>query len=438
MILTPAGDRIFVPPKLRPPIVFNYHNGHQHLGSAKVIELIRRTYFWPNLDNEVINFIQSCSLCVARKGAAANQSPPMLHLSRPSGQWQIAYMDFISFKEPVFGYKYALTYMCGFSRYLITVPVRNESAVACAKALVEHVFLPFTRPLILFCDRGSAFKSELVRETCRAYGTELKLHVAWRSESTGVLERIHRVLKDMIFITCYERKMTWLQALPLVTRALNVSWHSAIGVSPYEVIFGQKDEMHGLPLDHRPNSDNPATQALIGKLNLETVKQIVVRYQKSADEKVDKAKSKTPAVDLEVGQNVFLNRPRTAIAKEHNFRMVGPYKVIATNGSVVRIEDESGSQDYVHRAHVCPAKERSEKYDIFENVALPVPTIKTAEKPSLNPLIGSSYDNCVLPDVGISAPTENPVQQGSARYPKRDRTRQPQRLNISSTSGKTY
>ena len=118
--------------------------------------------------------------------------------------------------------------------------------------------------------------------------------------------------------------------------------------------------------------------------------------------------------------------------------MVGPYKVIATNGSVVRIEDESGSQDYVHRAHVCPAKERSEKYDIFENVALPVPTIKTAEKPSLNPLIGSSYDNCVLPDVGISAPTENPVQQGSARYPKRDRTRQPQRLNISSTSGKTY
>ena len=92
--------------------------------------------------------------------------------------------------------------------------------------------------------------------------------------------------------------------------------------------------------------------------------------------------------------------------------MVGPYKVIATNGSVVRIEDESGSQDYVHRAHVCPAKERSEKYDIFENVALPVPTIKTAEKPSLNPLIGSFYDNCVLPDVDISAPTENPVQQG--------------------------
>ena len=159
MILTPAGDRIFVPPKLRPPIVFNYHNGHQHLGSAKVIELIRRTYFWPNLDNEVINFIQSCSLCVARKGAAANQSSPMLHLSRPSGQWQIAYMDFFSFKEPVFGYKYALTYMCGFSRYLITVPVRNESAVACAKALVEHAFLPFTRPLILSCDRAAYSKA---------------------------------------------------------------------------------------------------------------------------------------------------------------------------------------------------------------------------------------------------------------------------------------
>ena len=348
------------------------------------------------MESDITNFVQSCAVCVARKGAAANQTPPMLHLSRPSGQWQICYMDFVAFKEPVLGFKYALTYICGFSRYLITIPCRDESAVSCARSLVDKVFLPYTRPLVLSCDRGSAFKSALVEETCRAFGTELKLHVAWRPESTGVLERIHRILKDMIYITCYDRKMTWLQALPLVTRALNVSYHSAIGVSPYEVIFGHKDEMSGVSLDFRPNSDSPVTQASIGKMNFDSIKKIVMRYQKSADEQSDRTKNKPRVVELEVGQEVFLNRPRTAIAKAHNFRMVGPYKVVGTNGSVVKISDDSGHEDYVHRAHVCPTVERPETFDKIDNVALPITTIKTAEKPSLNPVIDSSVANCVF------------------------------------------
>jgi hypothetical protein len=439
MISTPSdGDKVFVPPKLRAPIVYHFHNDHYHVGTNKVVEFVRRIYFWPMMNSEIKNFVQSCSVCVARKGSAANQSPPMLHLPRPSGQWQVCYMDFVAFSESIGGYKYVLTYICGFSRYLITIPVRSESAVACARALVDKVFLPYTRPLVLSCDRGSAFKSTLVHETCRAFGTELKLHVAWRPESTGVLERIHRILKDMIYITCYDKKMNWVQALPLVTRALNVSYHSAIGVSPYEVIFGHKDKMGGVSLDFRPNSDSPMSQAVIGKINLDTIKQIVIRYQKSADDESDEAKSKSTAVELEVGQEIFLNRPRTAIAKEHNFRMVGPYKVIGTNGSVVKIADDTGHEDFVHRAHVCPAIERSEKYDIFDNVALPIPTIKTAEKPSLNPVIGSSVANCVLPPEGIPAPPINPVNTGTPRYPKRDRTRKNERLNIASTSGKTY
>ena len=110
------------------------------------------------------------------------------------------------------------------------------------------------------------------------------------------------------------------------------------------------------------------------------------------------------------------------------------YKVIGTNGSVVKISDDSGHEDYVNRAHVCPTVERSEKFDIFENVAFPIPTIKTAEKPSFNPVIGSSVANCVFPPEGISAPLVNPVIDGNTRYPKQDRTCKTKRFNIASTS----
>jgi hypothetical protein len=113
--------------------------------------------------------------------------------------------------------------------------------------------------------------------------------------------------------------MTRLQALPLVTRALNVFYHYAIEVSPYEVIFGHKDEMSRVSLDFRPNFDSPVTQASIGKMNFDSIKKIVMRYHKSADEQSDWIKNKPRVVELEVGQEVFFKRLRTAIATAHNF-----------------------------------------------------------------------------------------------------------------------
>ena len=429
--------KVFVPVKLRPILAIKFHNDHFHLGASKVIELIRRIYFWPGLSQDVTDFVQSCNICVARKGSATNQIPPLLHLPRPSGQWQIAYMDHISFSEPCNGYKHVLTYICGFSRFLITVPVRDQSAIRTARALVDRVFIPFQPPVVLSSDRGSAFKSELVNETCRAFGTELKLHVAWRPESTGVLERIHRVLKDCIFISCFERKITWLDALPLVTKALNVSIHKGIGVSPFEVIFGHKNLIGNVPLESRPNSDSPVSQTIITRLNFETICQTVAKYQKSADTDMEKYYSRSAATDLEIGQKVFLKRPHSVICKENNFRFVGPYTVVGTNDSVVCISDCDGNRDYVHRAHCCPISERSENFNNTPQIDLPIPTIRTAEKPSPDAEIGMSSIRDVLPVVDTAAPTINPEKTGVVRYPKRLRT-QTSRLNISSTKDQTY
>ena len=213
---------------------------------------------------------------------------------------------------------------------------------------VDRVFIPFQPPVILSSDRGSAFKSELVKETCRAFGAELKLHVAWRPESTGVLERIHRVLKDCIFISCFERKISWLQALPLVTKALNVSFHKSIGVSPYEVIYGHKNEIGSVPLELRPNYDSSVSQTIMTKLNFEKISKTVARYQASTDKEVDNACSQTKAIDFEVGQNIFLKRPRSVKCRDNNFRFAGQYVVEGTNDSVVCVSDPEGNRDYVH------------------------------------------------------------------------------------------
>lgn len=55
------GDRVFIPPKYRQGILRLLHEGH--MGIVKCKQLARKSVWWPNLDKEVEEFIQSCSLC---------------------------------------------------------------------------------------------------------------------------------------------------------------------------------------------------------------------------------------------------------------------------------------------------------------------------------------------------------------------------------------
>ena len=174
--------KVLVPVAVRTALVFNLQNKHMYVEAPRVLSLLHK-YTWPTIASNVTKFIQLCDLCKRRKGAATNQTPPLVHLARLSTPWQVCYMDFMSFPDSSSEYKYALTYMCGFSRFLVIVPLRHERAEDCARALVSHVFLPFSPLSVLSCDRGAAFTSKLMAETCKIWGIDLKLHCAGQPQS---------------------------------------------------------------------------------------------------------------------------------------------------------------------------------------------------------------------------------------------------------------
>ena len=438
------GLKILVPRAVRPALVFNMHNKHMHVGTPKVLDLLK-TYTWPTIASDTKNFVQSCDLCCRRKASASNQTPPLLHLARPSAPFQVCYMDFIKMPTTELGYKYALTYICGFSRYLITVPLRHERASDCARALITNVFLPYEPPLILSSDRGSAFTSALAQETCRVWGVDLKLHVAWRPQSTGVLERVHRVLKDCIFIVCHEQKCNWLRAMPMVTKALNVTFNKATKVSPYEAIYGVKNRLGNVPDDFRNHSNSPKTHSIMTRLNLHKIHQQVKFYQSKADDAMDRAQKTTLAPELDIGSFIYLKRPQSAFAKEFKLSSVGPYEVVNHNDSVVVLRDTHGNEDFVHRSHCHPVTERTPEFDNFPNALLPLPPpLNVVEKPKnsvvRNDLTAATEIESPLTEEsnGSSGSNLNEVTQlVQPRYPTRNRIKNTP-LNIKSTHGKAY
>jgi hypothetical protein len=67
-----------------------------HMGQDKTIELIRRNFWWPKMDEQIIDFVRSCTQCQKDK-AARHQLYGLLNpLELPYTPWQSIAMDFMT------------------------------------------------------------------------------------------------------------------------------------------------------------------------------------------------------------------------------------------------------------------------------------------------------------------------------------------------------
>ena len=69
-------------------------------------------------------------------------------------------------------------------------------------------------------------------------GTQLNLSTTYHPETDGETERVNQVMEDMLRMYVMDNQTHW-EYLPLVGFAYNNSFHSSIGMPPYEALYGR-------------------------------------------------------------------------------------------------------------------------------------------------------------------------------------------------------
>ena len=108
--------------------------------------------------NYVRSFCKSCPVCQSRKKTSYTGKVPLGTLPEACRPFQRISVDLIT-KLPLTdsGMRHILVAVCHFSRFLIAVPLPDQTANTVAKALVKHVFLQYGVPQSLLSDRGANF-----------------------------------------------------------------------------------------------------------------------------------------------------------------------------------------------------------------------------------------------------------------------------------------
>ena len=158
------NNRLIVPrEKVKDVLIENHdHMLAGHLGIAKTIARIKRHYIWKGLKRDVVVHVTSCILCARRKAIGTTKAP-LQPLPPVYEIWERIAMDIVGpVRESRKGYRYILVISDYASRFVITIPMKDQKAQTVAKHLVHKVITKYGAPQNVLTDRGTNFLSHLV------------------------------------------------------------------------------------------------------------------------------------------------------------------------------------------------------------------------------------------------------------------------------------
>ena len=186
----------------------------------------------------------------------------------------------------------------------------------------------------ILTDQGVNFESNLFRHLCILLGTD-KLHTStYHAAGNGITERLNKTIKPCVAKFVNDSFDDWDLFLQMAISAYNNSYHSSIGMSPYEALFGRPAVLvsdvimnNQLPSNTKLRDVSQFILALrnsadrVSKLVQENNSTAQARQKKNYDRFV-----KDRAV-FRVGDSVKINncRRHVGVSKAFEPKFIGPY-----------------------------------------------------------------------------------------------------------------
>ena len=127
------------------------------MGVKQTQDRVMKMAFWRGWRANVALFCRWCILCNRyRRGPVARQGE--LQQVTAGGPFTKIHVDLMDLTSIQRWFVYLLTAVDYFTKYLISVPIRDKIALSVAKVLVKHVYLLFKCPVFKSVKGGKSFK----------------------------------------------------------------------------------------------------------------------------------------------------------------------------------------------------------------------------------------------------------------------------------------
>ena len=242
----PDGDckrLVVVPSYLRTMILKYFHDKFIHNGISRMKQAINLNYTWPGINKDIANYIKMCKNCI-HKEKGFPKDKKTIKLFPAIKPFEMIHIDIVG-PMPLTskGNRYIVSMIDRFSRYCMLIPVPNMKAMSIIKALEKWVTI-FGPPKQILSDNGSQFVSEIYKHYNETSNTKLKYTTAYHPQCNGMIERLHRWIKERLTLISVETMKDfiggddWCEYIPFIQWTYNTTPNHMTNHAPQEIIFG--------------------------------------------------------------------------------------------------------------------------------------------------------------------------------------------------------
>ena len=234
MLLVPnIDDRI--------KIVHKIHRDMGHFGIKRVMDRLKKTYWWKGMEATTEDVVKACLPC-ARTKAGFRVSGTELHPLQLQG---LMFRWGVDFAGPMLttkrGNQYVLVCIEHFTKWVELIPLPSKSAEGVARAFLENVISRYGVPGVVLTDGGTEFQGEFQQLLTQQ---EITHRITSRDnpQADGLTERMVQTLKQSLRRCLLDKSwgLPWDDILPYVAMGYRISKQASTGYSPYFLLYGRE------------------------------------------------------------------------------------------------------------------------------------------------------------------------------------------------------
>ncbi|CAA0808162.1 Unknown protein [Striga hermonthica] len=246
-LLYAKGQRMYIPSGgMRRELLKDYHDSQWagHPGVERMYALMMQKFYWPKMLDDVESYVRTCLVCQQDKTEKKKEAGLLQPLPIPDKPFQSLSLDFIGGFPKVKGMASVLVIVDRFSKYRIFIAAPGAcSADLAAELVFKHVVKYFGMPDDIVSDRDPCFTGRFWTTMFNLMGTELKFSTAYHPQTDGQTERMNQLLEEYLRHYVTASQDNWVELLDMAQFCYNLHKSSATGMSPFELVYGQKPQL---------------------------------------------------------------------------------------------------------------------------------------------------------------------------------------------------
>jgi hypothetical protein len=218
-----------------------------HSGVTATYHKIKVLFAWPNMKTDVKKLISECTICSQSKSEHCKLPGLLQPLEVPTQAWPVVCLDCIEGFPSSKSFDTILVVIVKFTKYGHFIPIKHPyTTLIVAKCYMDNIYRLHGLPHKIVSDRGRVFTSTSWKELFQLSDTILNMSSAYHPQTYGQTKRLNQCLHT--YLRCFVQSCPnkWVAWISLAEYWYNTTFHSALGLTPFEALYGYPPRHFGI------------------------------------------------------------------------------------------------------------------------------------------------------------------------------------------------